>query len=238
MYKKDIKNYFQAIRHDDLEKVKALVESDSAYLTATNFAPPKKDDGQSGLQIAFKVGALDIADYLIDAGADVNFMEESSVNEWRTPVLIDCVYRTIGSCYLTQRKHPENAEKVFNQALAILQKMLDKGADPNAKDSYENTVIGEGLSFVQQYTSRHPQFIGHDAFPNNDNPNLAYTKGFTDEEREYQLTQLRQMFKLLIDAGAELDTPALRLGMPDGSYLYKTAHEAVEWWKLKDYHLI
>lgn len=28
--------------------------------------PPKKDDGQSSLQVALKTGAFDIADYLID----------------------------------------------------------------------------------------------------------------------------------------------------------------------------
>jgi hypothetical protein len=36
---------------------------------------PKKDHVQSTLQVAFKTGRLEIADYLMDHGAYVNFME-------------------------------------------------------------------------------------------------------------------------------------------------------------------
>ncbi|MCT4595158.1 MAG: ankyrin repeat domain-containing protein [Anaeromicrobium sp.] len=37
--------------------------------------PPKKDDGQSPLQVALKTGNFQIADFLIDNGANLNFME-------------------------------------------------------------------------------------------------------------------------------------------------------------------
>ena len=74
MKKKDIKTFFQAIRNSDLQKVRELVTSDKEYLATTNFAPPKKDDGQSGLQVAFKTGNFDIAEYLSEQGADINFI--------------------------------------------------------------------------------------------------------------------------------------------------------------------
>ncbi|MGH2645375.1 MAG: hypothetical protein ACRDE2_15595, partial [Chitinophagaceae bacterium] len=87
MKKKDIKTFFHAIRHSDLQRVIELVTFNKKYLTATNFAPPKKDDGQSGLQVAFKTANFDIAQYLIEQGADINFIETSEINEWKAPVL-------------------------------------------------------------------------------------------------------------------------------------------------------
>jgi hypothetical protein len=59
--KKDLKNYFSAINAGNLQTVKDLVNSNPEYLTAANTSPPKKDDGQSGLQIAFKNGKFDIS---------------------------------------------------------------------------------------------------------------------------------------------------------------------------------
>ena len=102
MKKKDIKTFFQAIRNGDLQKVTELVTSDKEYLAATNFAPPKKDDGQSGLQVAFKTGNFDIAKLLINHGADVNFQETSEINEWTAPVLHDSIRATIFNSYTVQ----------------------------------------------------------------------------------------------------------------------------------------
>ena len=131
MKKKDIKAFFKAIRDRNLQKVTELITCDKEYLTACNFAPPKKDDGQSGLQVAFKTGNFDIAQFLIDQGADLNFMEKSDVNEWTAPVLHDCIRATIYNSF-TLRKDTAK----FDHAFSILQLMLKKKADPNAIDSY------------------------------------------------------------------------------------------------------
>lgn len=54
--------------------------------------PPKKDNGQSPLQVALKIGAYDIIDYLIKNNADVNFMEaEDDDPGLRCPVLHDAI---------------------------------------------------------------------------------------------------------------------------------------------------
>ena len=42
-----------------------------------------------------KCGSFDVADFLIDSGADVNYMEAGSANEWRAPVLHDAVKAAI-----------------------------------------------------------------------------------------------------------------------------------------------
>lgn len=176
MKKKDIKEFFQAIRKSDYSKVIELVSADKAYLTATNFAPPKKDDGQSGLQVAFKTGNFEIASYLIEQGANVNFIETSAINEWRAPALHDCIRATIFHSY-TLVKDVQKFEKAFS----IFRAMLSKGADPNAVDSYGNNCLNRALMDARQMI---------------DNP-------AADFSNDILLNQIRRVFKSLIDAGAD-----------------------------------
>jgi hypothetical protein len=94
MTKKEIKSFFRAIASGDTIKVAELINSDKEYLTACNFSPPKKCDGQSGLQVAFRTGNFDIAQLLIEQGANIEFKETSEINEWTSPVLHDCIRAT------------------------------------------------------------------------------------------------------------------------------------------------
>jgi hypothetical protein len=95
MKKKEIKIFFKAVSDGDINKVSELIDNNLEYLRICNVSPPKKDDGQSGLQVAFKTGNFEIARLLIDKGADTNFMETSEINEWTTPVLHDCIRATV-----------------------------------------------------------------------------------------------------------------------------------------------
>ena len=74
-----MKKLFNAIRSENLDEVKAIIDKKPDLENCTAKQPPKKDDGQSPLQVALKTGAFDICDYLIDNGADLNF--------WRTSLL-------------------------------------------------------------------------------------------------------------------------------------------------------
>jgi ankyrin repeat protein len=176
MTKKEMKVFFKAIADNDLAKVTELLDADKAYLTICNFTPPKKDDGQSGLQLAFKTGNLEIAQLLIERGADINFMETSTVNEWTAPVLHDCIRATIFFSY-TMRKDTTR----FDKAFSLLQMMLDQKANPNAVDSYGNNGLVRAVLDARQ-------MINH--------PNV-------DLENEILLTQLRKVFQALIVAGAD-----------------------------------
>ncbi len=81
-----MKKLFNAIRKSDLETVRQIILKQPELVNSVAKQPPKKDDGQSPLQVALKTGNNDIAEFLIDSGADVNFIEdESCCNEWRTP---------------------------------------------------------------------------------------------------------------------------------------------------------
>ena len=70
-----MKKLFVAIRQGDLQLVKEILEKNPKLINCTAKQPPKKDDGQSPLQVAIKSGNLHIADYLIDFWADLNFIE-------------------------------------------------------------------------------------------------------------------------------------------------------------------
>ena len=61
-----MKKLFKAIRDKDLELVRLLIDSKPELVNCTAKQPPKKDDGQSPLQVALKTGAFDIADYFLD----------------------------------------------------------------------------------------------------------------------------------------------------------------------------
>jgi len=176
MTKKDIKTFFKAIADSDLNKVSELLNSDKEYLKICNVAPPKKDDGQSGLQVAFKTGNFDIAKLLIEQGADTNFIETSEINEWTAPVLHDCIRATIFNSYTLQKDTGK-----FDKAFSLLQLMLDKNANPNSTDSYGNNCLHRAIMDSRQMI---------------DNPSADLTNGIV-------LQQLRKVFKALITAGAD-----------------------------------
>ena len=121
-----MKKLFQAIRQGNDAAVRALLEKKPELISCTAKQPPKKDDGQSPLQVALKTGRLEIAEYLLDLGADVNFMEaEDCASGWRAPVLHDAI----------------NAAVMNSRWNENLQPMLDLGADIRGVDSYGNTCV-------------------------------------------------------------------------------------------------
>lgn len=177
MKKKDISIFFKAVTDGDAGKVSELIESDKEYLTVCSFAPPKKNDGQSGLQVAFKTGNFNIAGLLIEKGADVNFRETSAINEWMAPVLHDCIRAMIFNTHTLQKN-----EDRFNQAYSLFQQMLERKADPNAVDSFGNNCLHRTILDAQQ-------MISH--------PHANLSDGIL-------LHQLRKIFKTLISAGADI----------------------------------
>lgn len=177
MTKKDIKTFFKAVSNGDIRLVSQLLEGNAAYLRVCNFSPPKKDDGQSGLQLAFKTGNFEIAKLLIEQGADVNFMETSAINEWTAPVLHDCIRATIFNAYTLQKD-----TKQFDKAFYLLELMLSKNADPNSTDSYGNNCLHRALLDARQML---------------DNPSTDFTNGIL-------LRQLKSIFRAFIEAGADV----------------------------------
>lgn len=199
-----MKKLFVAIRNSDLDTVKQLIEKKPELVNCVAKQPPKNDDGQSPLQVAFKTGNVDIAEYLIDAGANVNFIEdESCCNTWRTPVLHDAINCAVMNCRWNTNDKLRGT-KVYStkeradEALRLLKRMIDAGADVNALDSHGNSGLNRfGLQACQILPAYN--YVEH--IERND-------KIFTDELHE----DLRNVLQVLKDAGADVNYKAPNLG--------------------------
>lgn len=125
-----MKKLFNAIRHGDFDEVKETIENYPEVINEPAKAPPKKDDGLSPLQVALKIGEFDIAKYLIERGADVNYIDpidQSKKYIWSVPVIQDA----IGAVFFALEGTKPDLDEV-EKATAIVRDMLERGADPNA----------------------------------------------------------------------------------------------------------
>ncbi len=171
-----MKKLFTAIRQGNIEEVKRIIGKNPELVNCVSGPTPKKDHGQSPLQVALKVGQFDIADFLIDHGADVNFMEtEDDDPGLRAPVLFDAITATIMSlCYKNFA--------ASDIALGFVKKLIEKGADVN-------TFSSNGLGSINWAIHRAEQIIQH--------PTL-YTQS-QDAVRD----KLTKILDLLIENGAD-----------------------------------
>lgn len=190
-----MKKLFKAIRNNDLFEVKEIITKKPELVNCVAKQPPKKDDGQSPLQVALKTGNFEIAKYLIDMGADLNFIEDDACcNEWRMPVVHDaitaavmCSRWNVNNSYMGFQVYStkERADRAFD----TLCLMIDKGADVNGLDSYGNSGIWR---FCLQSNQVLPSFNYVDRVESDD-------RLFTDEVHE----DLRRILEALKEAGAD-----------------------------------
>lgn len=193
-----MKKLFQAIRQNDLDTVKELLSKKPELISCTAKQPPKKDDGQSLLQVALKTGNFDIVWYLLDMGADVNFMEaETCCNSWRAPVIHDAINAAVMNSRWNTNSSINGGIRVFStkedadKAYQILDKIIALGADANAKDSYGNSCLWR---FCLQARQILPTY------------NYVQHQLMTDRIATEELTDdLFRIFNLLSENGMELD---------------------------------
>lgn len=210
-----MKKLFKAIRENNCELVIQLISTNPDLVNCTAKQPPKKDDGQSPLQVALKTGAFDIADYLIDNGADLNFMEdESCCNTWRAPVIHDAINAAV-MCSRWNTNNPYVGFEVFSteekaiRSRNILEKMLQSGADVNKLDSSGNSGI---LRFCLQANQILPRF---DFAANCE----CDDRIFTDELE----TDLLNTLKLLCRYGADLNYTSPNMNLTAKEFYTKGA---------------
>lgn len=186
---------FGAVRSGDVELVKAILDANPDEIHAVAKQPPKKDDGQSLLQVALKSGNLDVANLLLDYHADVDFMEsEDCCNSWRMPVLHDAIRcavmcsrwnsKAYGSGEFEVRSTEEKADKAY----AVLERILEAGADVSSRDSFGNTALERAVLDARQLL---PTFDYRDGTAGDDHR-------VTEELRH----DLARVFRLLYSFGA------------------------------------
>ena len=184
-----MKKLFTAIRKCDYETVKALLDKSPELISCISVGAPKKDEGQSPLQVALKASSAEIVELLLERGADVNFIETETDNPWCAPVIHDAIIRAIMSSRWNVVR-PDGLE-VFGtkekaeSAFTILERIIDMGADVNAKDSTGNSCLCRALTQAYQIL---PKSYSSDRI-------------LTDELK----SDISRIFKLLISKGADVN---------------------------------
>ena len=175
--KKAIKVFVQYIQRNDTEAALSALADDPSLALARCSSPPKKYDGQSLLHIAMRNGNSRIAIALIDAGSDVNLIEESSVNEWNSPPLHDGIEVAVWATL-------EQDDEFIESHLKAIEHLLKAGADPNLRDSRGATA--------------HCRFIVNASKRVED---LYFDCNWGDAN--YKFKYLKQLHELLLEHGAE-----------------------------------
>lgn len=190
-----MKKLFTAIHQGDTETVISLLDKKPELIACTAKAPPKKDAGQSPLQVAIKSGHSALAHLLLDRGADVNFMEaEDCGNEWRMPVVQDAIRAAVMCARYNSRwpdgYHVSHTQAQADAAFALLERMVILGADLTAKDS-------GGLSSLDRALLDTKQIL----------PAFHYSDQHYMEDRlltpELE-SDLNRIFRLLMDASTDV----------------------------------
>ena len=185
---------FDAIRKNNIELVKDLISSDASLVNSISVNGLEKDNGQSPLQVAIKTNNIDIANYLIDNNANVNFIEKDSTNEWKAPVIHDALRTAIMN---TRWNTFDGNIKIFHtkeesdKAFTLLKRIIELGADVNAHDSYHNSCLDRALLDCRQILPYYD--IEKDL--------LSKDRVLTDEIKE----DISRIIKILIDNGADVN---------------------------------
>ena len=138
---------FQLLRRGDLEGVRQILDKKPEEVNAVSGDKPKRDQGQSLLQVAIKSGHLDIADLLIDRGADLNFIEEpTELNPFCQPVIQTAGGRAVFDCRrMIKRWNGQyqlySSKEKADQSFKVFEKMLELGADISQNDSHGGTLL-------------------------------------------------------------------------------------------------
>ncbi|MFW6597220.1 hypothetical protein ACQBAU_05165 [Propionibacteriaceae bacterium Y2011] len=142
---------FKDIVAGDLDAVHARLAKDPGAVALTATAPPKKYTDQSPLQVAYRHGQFEIAELLLEQGADPNYIEHADRDPWVIPVLHHAIMAAVmRSRWLrpTRLAPPEeawttrNSAETADAAFAGLQLLLESGADIHAKNSYGGSALG------------------------------------------------------------------------------------------------
>ena len=139
--------------------------------------------------MAFKTGKLDIADYLIEKGIDVDFMEaEDDDPGLRVPVLFDAITATIDVLCINQfatQKDVQNRFDKSDKALELLKKLIIKGADTNKRASHSLSALNWSLHHADS---------------------IMKSEKIYPFSQEKVREQLGYILDLLIDNGADYET--------------------------------
>ena len=190
---------FEAIRADDFAGVKAILAETPSAVNAIASKRPLDTRGMSPLQVSLCTGRhKKIAWLLLERGADVNYIPDRKWAEEARPVLFDGVNAAIwnarryawdGKNTMPLRLEWKHTKEEADDAFAFLRRMLERGADVSLTDYYGRNCLMEAVAEAGNLCP----------VKNPDTGEYYPGRPVTPEMRE----DLRRIFRLLIDAGAD-----------------------------------
>ena len=190
---------FEAIRSNDFELVKKLITDDPQLVNAISPKKPPDIKGMSSLQVALCTGwHAKIAWLLLKNGADVNYIPDRKWTDESHPILFDAadvaIWNARRLAWDGKNTTPLNLEwkhtaEKADESFRFLEQVLKQGADVSKTDYYGRNVLMEAVSEASKLC------------PIRNSETGGYYPGrpITPEMRH----DMRRIFKLLIDAGAE-----------------------------------
>lgn len=192
---------FAAIRNGNADMVRLLVSQNPDVVNSVAPKRPLDTRGMSPLQVALCTGwHKEIAWFLLENGADVNYLADKKWAEEARPVLFDAVnvvvwnarrYAWDGSETTPMRLVWKHTKEEADEAFSFLERMLALGADANMTDYYGRNSLMEAVSEACNLCP----------VRNADTGEYYPGRPITPEMRD----DLRRIFRLLIAAGADIN---------------------------------
>ncbi|MFJ3956758.1 ankyrin repeat domain-containing protein [Arthrobacter sp. NPDC090010] len=181
---------FSEITVGDIDAVRQRVQGNPGSVRSIATGDSEDFAGYSPLMSALIAGEFEIAELLLDHGADVDFVDEANWNSYARPVLHDAITAATLRSLPPRRERQETAQ-TSTASFAILRRMLEQGANVAAMDSQGNTSLFRAAGDAWQV------LLSSDLLERLD-------PEFT--------TNLARIFELLIAHGADPHHVDLRLG--------------------------
>lgn len=187
---------FAAIRDNDYDRVKAIIDAEPELVNSVAPKRPLDTRGMSPLQVALSTGwHKDIADLLLDRGADVNYL---AGDEWKSTDPMPVLFCAVNVALYNARRYEMDKNNDFvwrhgkaetDRAFGLLQRFVSLGADVNKPDKYGRNSLFEAVSSANM------------TGPLRDYQNGGFFPGrkMTPEQSE----DIRRVIKFLIDSGAD-----------------------------------
>lgn len=192
---------FDAIREDDFERVESLIEAEPSLVNAIAPKRPLDTRFMSPLQVALSTGwHKRIAWYLLEKGADVNYIPDKNLVEEARTVLFDAVNIAVWNArrYAWDGKSENPLKLVWkhtaeesDEAFDFLRNVVRRGADINKTDHYGRNVlmeaVGEAANLCPVMNTETGEYY----------PGRPITPEMTQD--------LRRIFSFLIENGADMN---------------------------------
>lgn len=209
---------FTLIKEDNLAEVKAMIGKEPSLVNAVAPKKPVDTKGMSPLQVSLCTNwHRDIVDFLLDHGADVNFMESADLHIAQAhPVLHDAVSVALWNSRRYGCVDPDDPDNIAfawkhtkedaDRSYALLERMIRMGANVNGVNNYNDNALSEALRQACYLCPSINPLTGKPF------PGLRMTPEMTED--------FQRIFRLLIRSGADTESR--------NSYNKKTIREFYE----------